>query len=221
MIACSAPPVWPTRSAPYHSATASKYGADEPIDVVADPVRQLGRVLDDEPGAAVQRAPDPEGDRERVAALDRPVARAEQPERGPRAGGEHQVARQRRAVPARAGAPPRARVMPGPQAGQQLRTPLDVWHAAHSNAASCSTSLMTRSPSAGSISRSVGVLDERRAGPIRPRSSSTRKAGASIVARLGVRLPADDADPAARPDALVARGSPRAAATGRAAGRAG
>ena len=27
MISCSAPPTWPTWSAPYHSATASKYGA--------------------------------------------------------------------------------------------------------------------------------------------------------------------------------------------------
>jgi hypothetical protein len=48
--------------------------ADEPLDVVADPVGQLGRVLDDEPGAAVQRPPDPERDREAIAAFDPPVA---------------------------------------------------------------------------------------------------------------------------------------------------
>jgi hypothetical protein len=45
-------------------------GRDEPFDVVADPGRQLVGVLDDEPGAAVERAPDAEGDGERVPALD-------------------------------------------------------------------------------------------------------------------------------------------------------
>ena len=44
------------------------------------PGRQLGGVLDDEAGPAVERAPDPERGREPVAALDRAVARAEQPE---------------------------------------------------------------------------------------------------------------------------------------------
>ena len=44
---------------------------DEPVDVIADSRRQLGGVLDDEPRAAVERAPDPERDREPVAALDR------------------------------------------------------------------------------------------------------------------------------------------------------
>ena len=51
---------------------------DEPVDVVADSVGQLRGVLDDEARATVERAPDPERDRERVAALDRPIARAEQ-----------------------------------------------------------------------------------------------------------------------------------------------
>ena len=101
MIACSAPPVWPTWSAPYHSATASKYGADEAVDVVARRRPAARRASSaTQPGPAVQRAPDAERRRERVPALDRPVARAEQPERGPRPGGQHQVARQRRAVPA-------------------------------------------------------------------------------------------------------------------------
>ena len=53
------------RSAPYHSTTASKYGTTS---------------LDDEAGPTVERAPDPEGDREPVAPLDPPVARTEQTE---------------------------------------------------------------------------------------------------------------------------------------------
>ena len=40
---------------------------DEPLDVVADRRRQLGGARDDEPGAAVECAPDPEGDGEAVA----------------------------------------------------------------------------------------------------------------------------------------------------------
>ena len=58
--------------------------ADEALDVVADPVGQLGRVLDDEAGPAVEGSPDPERRREPVAPLDRPVAGREEPERGPR-----------------------------------------------------------------------------------------------------------------------------------------
>ena len=72
---------------------------DQPLDVVGDPVGQLRRVLGDEAGTAVERTPDPERHRQRIAALDRPVARAEQPEPRPRPGREHEVARQRRAVP--------------------------------------------------------------------------------------------------------------------------
>ena len=126
------------------------------------------------------------------------------PKRGPRAGGQHQVARQRRAVPAEQ----RDRLALGHAraAGRSstLRTPLDVVHAAHSIAASCSTSLMTRSPSAG-VDEQVGRRSRRAPlAPTSPRSSSTRNAGTSIIARSGVRLPADDADPAAGADALVA-----------------
>ena len=60
--------------------------ADEPLDVVADRRRQLGRVLDDEPGPAVERAPDAERDGESVAALDRrgrPGSAARSVARGP------------------------------------------------------------------------------------------------------------------------------------------
>jgi hypothetical protein len=88
-----------------------------------------------------------------------------------------------------------------PQPEQHRRTPSDVWQAAYSKAASCSTSLITRRPSAASISRSV-AFSTSPLGPARRRSSSTMNAGASIISRLGVRLPADHADPAALPDAL-------------------
>ena len=77
-----------------------------------------------------------------------------------RPGGQHQVARQRHAVPAEQRAPPRARVIPGRSPRRSRRTPFDVWQAAHSSAASCSTSLITRSPSAASISRSVAFSTE-------------------------------------------------------------
>ena len=131
----------------------------QPIDVVADPLGQLVRRLDHEPGPAGERAPDAEGGREPIAALDRPIARAEQPERGARPGGQHEVARQRPAVPAEQRAPPRAPSFPvaGPRSSR--RTPCEVWQLAHSNAASCSTSLMTRRPSAGVDEQVGGVLD--------------------------------------------------------------
>ncbi len=154
----------------------------QPLDVVADPVRQLRRVLDDEAGAAVERAPDPERDREPVAALDRPVARAEEAERRrarPRSASGGTTAASRSS---RAGATASRSVMPGRRPPQQPRTPLEVWQAAHSMAASCSTSLITRSPVAGSIRRSVAFSTTPCGAAAR--SSSTRKAGASMVARL-------------------------------------
>ena len=43
--------------------------------------------------------------------------------------------------------------IPGLSPKSSLRTPFEVRHAAYSNAASCSTSLITRSPSAAPISR--------------------------------------------------------------------
>ena len=86
-------------SASYHSAIASKYGPDETLDVVADRRRQLGRVLDDETRPAVERAPDAERGREAVAALDSPVARAQQAEGRPWPCRQHHMAGQRHAVP--------------------------------------------------------------------------------------------------------------------------
>ena len=101
MISWSAPPTCPTWSAPYHSATASKYGRDRAgRRSRATPSGSSVCVLGHPAGPAGQGAPDPERRGERLAAPDRPVGGAEQPERGPRAGGQHQVARQRHAVPA-------------------------------------------------------------------------------------------------------------------------
>ena len=74
-------------------------GRDEPLDVVLRVSVELGRVLHDEAGPAVERAPDAERDRERIATLDRPVSRAEQAELRSLTGGQHQMARQGRAVP--------------------------------------------------------------------------------------------------------------------------
>ena len=73
-------------------------------------------------------------------------------------------------------------VMPGRSPVSRLRTPCEVWQAAHSKAASCSTSLTTRRPSAASMKMSV-AFSTSPAGPVATRSSSTRKAGASIVRR--------------------------------------
>ena len=73
-------------------------------------------------------------------------------------------------------------VIPGRSPVSTRRTPSEVWVAAHSKAASWSTSFTTRSPSAGSIRRSEAFSTS--PVPTAARSSSTRKAGASIVARL-------------------------------------
>ena len=61
-------------------------GRHEPLHVVGDAGRQLGRILDDEARPTGQPAPDPERDREPIAPLDGPVAGAEQAERGARTG---------------------------------------------------------------------------------------------------------------------------------------
>ena len=65
MIACSAPPVWPDAERRVPLGDGLEVGRHEPLDVVADARRQLGRILDDEAGPAVERAPDAERDRER------------------------------------------------------------------------------------------------------------------------------------------------------------
>ena len=86
MIAWSAPPgsADPERLVPLRDRAEIR--PDQPLDVVADPVRQLGRVLDDEPGPTGQGAPDPERDREPVPLLDRrrsPGLRSPRVARGP------------------------------------------------------------------------------------------------------------------------------------------
>ena len=75
-------------------------GRHEAIHVVADGGRELIGRLDHEAGSARERAPDAEGHGEAIASLDRAIARAQQPERGPWPGAEHEVAGQRPAVPA-------------------------------------------------------------------------------------------------------------------------
>ena len=74
--------------------------SDEPLDVVADPIRQAGCVLDHPTRPAGQRAPDPECDRERIAVFDGPVAGAQQAKPRAGSGRQHEVTRQRRPVPA-------------------------------------------------------------------------------------------------------------------------
>ena len=67
--------------------------------------------------------------------------------------------------------PPCSR-MPGPSPRSRRRTPFEVWHAAYSNAASCSTSLM-HAQAVGGVDQQVrGVLDRARTascGGARPR----------------------------------------------------
>ena len=79
---------------------SGEVGGHQALHVVADLVRQLAGRLDREPGAALERAPDAERHGERVPALDRSVAGAEQAEGGACARGQHQVARERPPVPA-------------------------------------------------------------------------------------------------------------------------
>ena len=70
----------------------SEIRPDELVDVVADALWQLGRVLDDEPGATGEGAPDSVGGGERVAALDRSIAGAQEAVPCSVAGGQHEVA---------------------------------------------------------------------------------------------------------------------------------
>ena len=192
--------------------------ADQPLDVVADRVGELGGVLDHEPGAAGERSPDPEGGGERVAALDRPVARAEEAEaaRGPAVSMRWHESGQ----PFQPSSATASRsVMPGRRPWSSDRTPCEVWQAAHSKAASCSTSLITRRPSAASMRRSVAFSTEPPA-PTSARSSSTRYAGTSLIP--GPRRSSSRRRRRGCPGrSLPRRGSRPAAAIGRAAGSAG
>ena len=96
-------------------------------------------------------------------------------------------------------------VMPGCSPVSTLRTLREVWHAAHSNAASCSTSLITRSPSAALMSRSVAFSTSPRRADGRPELVDEERRRLDRRAAR-VRLPTDDSDPTAGLDALVAQG---------------
>ena len=67
--------------------------------------------------------------------------------------------------------------MPGSSPKIRFRTPWEVWLAAYSKAASCSTSLITRRPSAGSMNRSVA--GKALSSPTTSRTTSTMNAGTS------------------------------------------
>src|SRR3954451_8315039 len=68
---------------------------DEAFDVVVCDVGQFVGVLDQEAGSAVQRTPDPERDREWIAAFERPVARAHQSVSRATSGAQHEVTGER------------------------------------------------------------------------------------------------------------------------------
>ena len=95
-------------------------------------------------------------------------------------------------------------VMPGCRPVSTLRTLRDVWHAAHSNAASCSTSLVTRSPSAASMSRSVAFSTSPAEADRRPEFVDDERRHLDGRA-VCVGLPADHTHSTAGSDALVAQ----------------
>ena len=192
---------------------------DEPVDVVPDPVRQLRRVLDDEPGAAVSAPQIPNAT---VNRSPRSIGRSPGLSRPSEARGPAVSIRwQDSGVPFQPSRPTASRsVSPDAgRAGAAGRRSMSGTRP-HSSAASWSTSLMTRSPSAGSMRRSVafstsppdrsGRAARRRGTPAR-RSRSGRRRSSSRRARHVLPVP----------DPLVAEDVAPAAATGRAAGSAG
>ena len=172
---------------------------DQPLHVVADPRRQLRRIFDDESGAAVQRAPDAERDREAVAAFDPTVARAEQSERCPVPARQHQVAGERHAVP------PEQRdgvvlAHPGPESEEQLtdavrgpaRRVLERGELLH---------LVDHAESVGGADQQMsGVLDRADRGHPAQLVDDERRHLDRLA--VGVHLPADHPDPVAIPDAF-------------------
>ena len=129
-----------------------------------------------------------------VAALDPPVAGAQQAEGRPWPGRQHQVAGQRHAVPVEQ---PDGLALghPGPKPEQQ---PADAVRRLAGRVFERRQLLdLVDAPAArrpASMSRSV-AFSTSPSGPSSARSSSTRNAGTSIARSVGVRLPADDADP--------------------------
>ena len=116
-----------------------------------------------------------------------PVARAQQSEACPLAGRQHEVARQRRPVPAQE-ADRLALAHPGAQAAQQAEHAVArSGRPTYSKAASWSTSLMTRKPVAG-VDQQVRWRSRRgRSTRTSSRSASTRYAGTSSRRPLRVR----------------------------------
>ena len=174
----------------------------EALDVIPDRGRELGRVLDHEAGTRVERTPHAERDGERIAALDRAIARAEQPEARPRPGGQHRVARQRHPVPVEQ-AHGLALGHPRPQPGQHA--PEAVGRLA------------------GGVLERGQLLDLVRGAQATPRVDQQVRRVLDQAARAGqpaqlvdeegrclhrasvrVRLPADDPDPSPGTDALAA-----------------
>ena len=172
----------------------------QPFDVVAGPVGELRCVLGNEAGAAIERSPDAERDRERVASFDRPVTRAQQPEPCPRSGSEHQVAREGRAVPAEQA----SRL---PFGHPRLEPVQDVAYAA---------GRLARRPlerrqllDLVDDAQPVAGVDEQVVGVLHPTSCTggppelVDEEGRELDHRsLRVRLPADGAHPPSRRDAL-------------------
>ena len=148
----------------------------------------------------------------RSPGLSSPSARA-------RPGGQHEVARQRRSRSSPAAPPPPARVIPGRSPRSRRRTPCRGLAAAHSKAASCSTSLMTRRPSRG-VDQQVGrVLDEpgaadqpaHRVDEVRRQRRSSHRSAYVFQPTRPTRLPgadalvAEDLGERSRPIARLAR----------------
>ena len=176
-------------------------GRHQALHVVGDARRQLRGLLHHEAGPAVQRAPDAEGGREGVAALDdagRVGLSMPSDARGPAESMKWQE-RGSPLQPARRAAS--CSVMPGRRPTRMRLTPSEVWQAAHSKAASCSTSLTARRPSAASTKRSL-AFSTRPAGTDGRPQRVDQVGGHLKEAPIGERLPAGDPDACPRTDAL-------------------
>ena len=173
---------------------------DQPLDVVADPVRQLGCVLDHPPCPARQRAPDPERDRERIPVFDGPVSGAQQAKPGARSGRQHEVTRQRRPVPAK-----QAHGVPLAQTGTKLcqqRTHATRRRAGGGLHHGQLVDLIADAQPISSIDEQAGRIRDDPGATCGP--DGVGEVRGDVEHRwIAVRLPSDDPDPSARPDALV------------------
>ena len=133
--------------------------------------RELGRVLDHEAGTAVERTPHAERDGERIAASIGRSPGLSSPKRRPRSRGQHRVAGQRHPVPVKQ-ADRLALGHPRPSPVRTRPDALDVWQAAYSSAASCSTSFVARRPSPR---RSAGPWRSRPGRPGRSAGAARRR----------------------------------------------